>query len=29
VSLAGFGHDDLDLNPRYSASIRAFLDKHL
>lgn len=27
VVLEGFGHNDLDLNPRYAASIRAFLDR--
>ena len=27
VSLEGFGHNDLDLHPRYSQSIRAFLDR--
>ena len=29
VSLAGFGHNDLHLNPRYAAAIRAFLDRCL
>jgi uncharacterized protein len=26
VSFAGFGHNDLDMNPRYAAAIHAFLD---
>jgi len=29
VSLEGFGHNDLDVNPRYDAAIRAFLDRNL
>jgi fermentation-respiration switch protein FrsA (DUF1100 family) len=29
VSFAGFGHNDLDLNPRYAQAIRAFLDRCL
>ena len=29
VSLAGFGHNDLDLNPRYAEAVRAFLERHL
>jgi pimeloyl-ACP methyl ester carboxylesterase len=29
VSLEGFGHNDLDLNPRYSSAIHAFLDRCL
>ena len=29
VSFAGFGHNDLDLNPRYAAAIHAFLDRCL
>jgi dienelactone hydrolase len=29
VSLEGFGHNDLDLSPRYAQSIRAFLDRCL
>jgi len=29
VSFPGFGHDDLSLNPRYDAAIRAFLDRCL
>lgn len=29
VSLAGFGHNDVDVNPRYAAAIRAFLDRNL
>ena len=29
VSLEGFGHNDLDVNPRYAAAIRAFLDRNL
>jgi len=29
VSLPGFGHNDIDVHPRYAASIRAFLDRHL
>ena len=29
VSLEGFGHNDLDINPRYAAAIRAFLDRNL
>ena len=29
VSLDGFGHNDLDLSPRYTQSIRAFLDRCL
>ena len=29
VMLEGFGHNDVQLNPRYDASIRAFLDRHL
>ena len=29
VSLEGFGHNDLDVNPRYDAAIRAFLDRTL
>ena len=28
VSLAGFGHNDLDLPPRYAEAIRDFLGKH-
>jgi fermentation-respiration switch protein FrsA (DUF1100 family) len=27
VSFEGFGHNDLDLNPRYAATIREFLDR--
>ena len=27
VSFEGFGHNDIDLNPRYSAAIREFLDR--
>jgi fermentation-respiration switch protein FrsA (DUF1100 family) len=29
VSLEGFGHNDIDVNPRYAAAIRAFLDRNL
>jgi fermentation-respiration switch protein FrsA (DUF1100 family) len=29
VSLAGFGHNDVDVNPRYAAAIHAFLDRNL
>ena len=29
VALEGFGHNDLDLSPRYAQSIRAFLDRCL
>jgi len=29
VMLEGFGHNDVQVNPRYAASIRAFLDRHL
>ena len=29
VSFAGFGHNDLDMNPRYAAAIHAFLDRCL
>jgi hypothetical protein len=29
VNFPGFGHNDLDLDPRYARSIRAFLDRHL
>jgi fermentation-respiration switch protein FrsA (DUF1100 family) len=29
VRLEGFGHNDLDLNPRYAQAIAAFLDRHL
>ncbi len=29
VSLEGFGHNDLDLNPRYGSAIHAFLDRRL
>jgi uncharacterized protein len=29
ASFAGFGHNDLDLNPRYAQAIRAFLDRCL
>jgi hypothetical protein len=29
VVLEGFGHNDVQLNPRYAASIRAFLDRCL
>ncbi|MGZ5038380.1 MAG: alpha/beta hydrolase [Usitatibacter sp.] len=29
VALPGFGHDDLDLNPRYAQALRAFLDRRL
>jgi pimeloyl-ACP methyl ester carboxylesterase len=29
VVLEGFGHNDLDLSPRYSGAIRAFLDRCL
>jgi fermentation-respiration switch protein FrsA (DUF1100 family) len=29
VSFEGFGHNDLDLNPRYPAAIQAFLDRCL
>ena len=29
VSFEGFGHNDLDMNPRYSAAIHAFLDRCL
>jgi hypothetical protein len=29
VMLEGFGHNDLQLNPRYAESIRAFLDRRL
>ena len=29
VTFEGFGHNDLDLNPRYAASIRSFLDRLL
>ena len=29
MNLPGFGHNDLDLDPRYAQAIRAFLDRHL
>lgn len=29
VRLEGFGHNDLDLNPKYAQAIAAFLDRHL
>ena len=29
VSFEGFGHNDIDLNPRYAATIREFLDRRL
>lgn len=29
VSFEGFGHNDIDMNPRYAAAIRAFLDRCL
>jgi pimeloyl-ACP methyl ester carboxylesterase len=29
VNLPGFGHNDLDLHPRYAQALRAFLDRHL
>lgn len=29
VSFPGFGHNDLDMNPRYAAAIHAFLDRCL
>jgi pimeloyl-ACP methyl ester carboxylesterase len=29
VSFEGFGHNDLDLNPRYPAAIQGFLDRSL
>jgi uncharacterized protein len=29
VTLEGFGHDDLDMSPRYAQSVRAFLDRCL
>jgi pimeloyl-ACP methyl ester carboxylesterase len=29
VSLEGFGHNDLDMNPRYAVAIREFLDRRL
>jgi uncharacterized protein len=29
VSFEGFGHDDLDVNPRYTVALRSFLDRHL
>lgn len=29
VMLEGFGHNDLDMNPRYGESIRGFLGRHL
>jgi fermentation-respiration switch protein FrsA (DUF1100 family) len=29
VALEGFGHNDLDLSPRYAQSVRAFLDRCL
>jgi fermentation-respiration switch protein FrsA (DUF1100 family) len=29
VSLEGFGHNDLDLDPRYASAIRSFLDRCL
>ena len=29
ISLEGFGHNDLDLSPRYAQSVRAFLDRCL
>ena len=29
VRLEGFGHNDIDLNPRYAQAIAAFLDRHL
>lgn len=28
VRLAGFGHNDIQLSPRYGAAIRGFLDRH-
>lgn len=29
VSFEGFGHNDLDVNPRYAEAVRAFLERHL
>ena len=29
LRLDGFGHNDLDLDPRYAQAIVAFLDRHL
>ena len=29
VTFEGFGHNDIDLNPRYAATIREFLDRRL
>jgi hypothetical protein len=29
LSFPGFGHNDLDLNPRYGEAIRVFLDRYL
>jgi fermentation-respiration switch protein FrsA (DUF1100 family) len=29
VAFEGFGHNDIDLNPRYAASVREFLDRRL
>jgi fermentation-respiration switch protein FrsA (DUF1100 family) len=29
LSLPGYGHNDLQLDPRYAATLRAFLDAHL
>jgi pimeloyl-ACP methyl ester carboxylesterase len=29
VMLEGFGHNDLDVNPRYGEAIRGFLQRHL
>jgi hypothetical protein len=29
LRLDGFGHNDLDLNPRYAEALVAFLDRHL
>jgi uncharacterized protein len=29
VSFEGFGHNDIELNPRYADTLRSFLDRHL
>jgi fermentation-respiration switch protein FrsA (DUF1100 family) len=29
AAFAGFGHNDIQMNPRYAQTIRAFLDRHL
>jgi pimeloyl-ACP methyl ester carboxylesterase len=29
ASFAGFGHNDVHMNPKYAQAIRAFLDRNL